>query len=244
MPALIGTRRVLLGGGFVDPRSIPGLEQWGAARLETAYADTNAVSSASDWSGKARALTQGTGAAQPTYRTNVINGKPVFRFDGGDVLTHATLGSFLTGNFTIIAVVRGTTKTAEMMTVSWGDLTNGEARRLWVANVTGNLGFSGFGAAANFASTTNVKDGNAQLCVITFDGTTARIRSNGVQRTTGTPTLAAYTDNALGIGANSGGTEGYTDDIAEWALYSQVVAGADLANLERYFAAPYGITIP
>jgi len=63
-------------------------------------ADATAISELPNAGTDVSSFNQFTAARQPTFRTNVFNGKPVFRFDGGDVLDHqATLGVGSSINF-------------------------------------------------------------------------------------------------------------------------------------------------
>jgi hypothetical protein len=64
------------------PETISGLHIWLDAQAITGLADGAAVSTWSDRSGFGNDATQGTGTAQPTYKTKGLNGFPSVRFDG------------------------------------------------------------------------------------------------------------------------------------------------------------------
>lgn len=64
------------GGDFPNP------EAWFRGDAITGLADTNPVSSWIDSSGNGNHAVQATGLDQPLYRTNIVNGLPVVRFDG------------------------------------------------------------------------------------------------------------------------------------------------------------------
>jgi hypothetical protein len=66
--------------------------------------DDDAVSTWTDSSGNGNDATQGTGSAKPTFKTNILNGEPVIRFDGGDRLAFATEYIFDVANPTIFVV--------------------------------------------------------------------------------------------------------------------------------------------
>src|SRR5829696_8517311 len=55
---------------------------WFAADKETGLSGGGAVAQATDWSGFGNHGVQGNATGQPTYQTGVINGLPVYRFDG------------------------------------------------------------------------------------------------------------------------------------------------------------------
>lgn len=67
--------------------SIGGLIFWGASRKMTGLSDGDAISSWTDFSGLGNHAVQATGANQPIYKTNIINGHPVLRFDGTKWIT-------------------------------------------------------------------------------------------------------------------------------------------------------------
>ena len=60
------------------------LKAWYATRLENVVADNTAIQTPFDFSGNGTVLTQATSGARPKYRTNIINGLPVWEFDGSD----------------------------------------------------------------------------------------------------------------------------------------------------------------
>lgn len=73
---------------------------WIESRKETSYADTDAVPTATDWSGNGNDATQGTASAQPAYVASGLGGLPSYYFDGStDFMTGSTAityGSSLT----------------------------------------------------------------------------------------------------------------------------------------------------
>jgi len=85
-----------------SPTDIPGCVLWVKADA-IAGNDGDIVSSWTDLSGSNNPPVQANASYQPTFRTNAINGLPVVRFDGDDLLQTAT--SF--GNpYTILTVAK------------------------------------------------------------------------------------------------------------------------------------------
>lgn len=77
-----------------SPDQVAGLALWLKADAGTSTTvDGAAVSQWDDQSGNARHVTQATGANQPVYKTAIVNGKPVVRFDGAN--------DFLQASFTL-----------------------------------------------------------------------------------------------------------------------------------------------
>lgn len=86
----MGTDAELLaavGAGVWTPASSPNTAAWFAAYKETAYSDNDPADTITDFSGKGLNL-DGTGHA-PVFKTNIVNGKPVFRFSGAQYLIAA-----------------------------------------------------------------------------------------------------------------------------------------------------------
>lgn len=89
MSVIVNDGKVIVSGGQIMVNGNNILEYsprvFLSAELEVArfgYADAAALATVIDWSGNGFAFTQGTAANRATIRTNVLNGFPVFRFDG------------------------------------------------------------------------------------------------------------------------------------------------------------------
>lgn len=73
------------GGALFSPLSLPGLKAWYDAGQEVGYADNDPMTAIVDFSGNGNDL---SGTA--TYKTNIQNGLPIFRFNGtSDIMTAA-----------------------------------------------------------------------------------------------------------------------------------------------------------
>ena len=95
------------------------------------------ISQWNDKSGNSRHATQSTGASQPSFITNAINGLSIVRFDGSnDCLTFD--GSFLVNtNYTIaVAVARSSTKSSNLFLGGSGASSNGNFHAGWRDNTT------------------------------------------------------------------------------------------------------------
>ncbi len=88
------------------PGQINGLQLWLDASRLTGFSDGAGVTSWNDRSGNGHAAIQTTASRQPTYRSNVLNGLPVVRFDGvDDALDAGEIDLYRTGQ-TIFVVAR------------------------------------------------------------------------------------------------------------------------------------------
>jgi hypothetical protein len=85
--------------------SISNLKLWLKADAITGRLEAAAVANWSDMSGNGFTLSKATGASQPIYKTNQINGMPILRFNG----TSAFLQGGFTGSIaskTMLAIVK------------------------------------------------------------------------------------------------------------------------------------------
>lgn len=90
---------------LIDPNTLSPYLLYDADVDDATYNDGDAVGSMTDQSGNGRHATQSTATKKPTFKTNILNGRAVYRFDGGDCAqVTATIGLF-----TVAVVLRGQT---------------------------------------------------------------------------------------------------------------------------------------
>ena len=88
----------------LDPDDVSGLVVWIDADQDDAnYNDGDAVGTITNW-GSGADFVQATAAKKPTFKTSIINGHDVYRFDGGDCA--ATSAAVSISTFAVIAVLR------------------------------------------------------------------------------------------------------------------------------------------
>ncbi|MGQ0670616.1 MAG: hypothetical protein ACT4PO_13245, partial [Actinomycetota bacterium] len=231
-------------GSLTAPTEIPGNKLWLAARLLTGLADTNPVSSWPDSSGQANTVT-GSGTTRPLYRTGIVNGLPVVRFDGvDDVLQTAASPTVPKGTapLTVIAVA-SRSAAASVRTVcghnsavaGWAfgrDATVAEARFA----TRGILDYDqdgGWPAASTFYVTAAVFDASAD---VTFWRSGARLGT-----VVGTSFAADPTTTAFRVGASSANF--FDSDIAELVIYDSALTDGQLKAVVDYLADIYGIKV-
>src|SRR5215471_9045052 len=217
---------------FIDtPDKISGLKAWWKAD-SLGLTDGTAVSSWGDSSASGIALTQATSANQPIFKTNILNGNPVVRFDGIDDRLRAASTLGLSQPNTIFIVVGNWNSSTAGNLV---DVATGDGARQLVAYDTGvALGF--------YAGTGFVSDAPAThpgyICISAlFNGASSTINVNGTQVLTGNPG-----SNGLGqptIGSDGGNAFG--GDIAEIIVFNRALTAAERANVENYLGNKYGI---
>lgn len=232
------------GGGAAafSPTSISGLQLWLDASQITGLNDGDAVATWSDLSGNAQHATQATASKRPLYKTNILNGKPVVRCDGvDDVLENSTFTSLNNVSAASIFIVkRQTSDSSTKFPVFFKNsfyqfIFSG--RKYWRTAITEDANAIGDWTAWTY---------EAQL----FDGSQTgnanrlKIRSNGSPVAVGyTGTIAATLGSGTGfyVSTPDGTQYPWNGDIAEIIAYSAVPSAGELAQLEQYLAAKYGL---
>lgn len=220
-----------------------------SARTTPVTADADAVGSWSDESGSGLHLVQTGGNNRPKYKTNIVNGEPVVRFDYDAVTpTDSDFLDYPNNSFDALTA-------AEIFVV--------KAQKADPAPTQDQSGLWSFGSAGasahpytdgivyeNFGSSAQHTVGNMATALTTWHlfnfittATEFTANLNGAQAfTTGTNTVA-WAASPLRIG-NTSALASYMDgDIAEIVMYSAKISAGDRTGIKAYFAAKYGITI-
>ena len=79
------------------PSDLTGLMLWYDASQES-FSDNDPVGTWTDWSGNGSHATQATTGSKPTFKTNIINGKPALYFTTDDYLTIPDVLGGIDGN--------------------------------------------------------------------------------------------------------------------------------------------------
>jgi hypothetical protein len=228
------------------PNEVAGLQAWWKADAITGLADNDAVTSWPDSSGHGRTMAQDTGAVQPNYKVNIINGRPVVRFAAGDFL-HT--GAYLTGTggFSMFVVAKVDANRANRQDIFGTSATTAATGWKLAAFTTdgqmlarGNAGgtfsilqdYGSFGTFKLFSLTwTGSLAGAGNEANLYHDG--LLLGSSGL-----TDALIDASDVFLGY---AGSDENFVGDIAEVAFFSGAVSAADRQAIELYLSDKYAI---
>lgn len=254
------------GGVAWSPRNLPGLALWLAADKLTGLADGAAVATWPDASGNGRDAAQATAAKRPTYRTNVLNGKPVLRFDGvDDGLATPSITLAATTGVTLFAVVTGlTTGTDQAIAEFSANVNNNNGAFMLYRAASGKLtgllksaaGIanlakgSPFGGADTAALSATYDIPQAAGAEIQIDADYAWHRLHNPTTTAGgemagTTTGSANNTGAFGsyplyLGARGAASLYLAGDVAEVLLYASVLSASDRYRVARYLGQKYG----
>ena len=229
---------------ITDPTDIAGLQVWlngggtywqDSARTTGASSDGDPVGAWDDASGNANHVLQATSGNRPTLQTAEINGVAAVQFGGSHWLKVAFAG--VVGQPTTIALVG---KTAAS-TTNEGKLFDGDAARQLLDESAG-----AWRLYAGNVVTGGTADDDWHTFVARFNGASSSLRVDGA----GVIAADAGVINldGLTVGADPAGNTGLTGFVAELVVYDSALAGANLTDLEAYFAAKYfgggGVAVP
>ncbi len=246
------TRRTRAGAAAAavpTPGQVSGLVGWWRAST-LALADGDPISSFTDGSGSGNHLTA-SGTARPTFKTNIVNGLAVARFDGvNDAMSVATFNPGATAALTVFAVLSAT---------SGGDRIVAELSD----NATSNTGaFAFVRATSNIVTTfcrrTGINSCNStrtvtttpRVVVATFDMALASGEAvnwvdgnQGAQSTNSNNSGNFGTTFPLRVGARGASSLWLAGDIAELGIYNRALTAAELTLLQLHLGARYRISI-
>ena len=235
------------GGGGGVPASIAGLVLWLKADAIGGLANTDPVVTWEDSSSANNDADQGTAGNRPTYRTNVINGKPVVRFDGtDDYLQVDPELNTAEGDLTVIAVIRPTSVGGIETFYSEGSST--DDLQLRVARINGatpkaeaaHLNTAGDNITT--IGTTTILDNTAYLVTAKWTATTQVIYLAGTQEDSDAFGSAPTVDRtAIGCLLRAAAGDFFGGDIAELIVYDSALSDANRGTVETYLTTKYAL---
>ena len=207
-----------------------GLQLWLRADSITGLNDGDPVDEWTDSSGNGNNATQ-TGGNRPTYRTDIINGRPVVRFNGST--NYLDFTSMNMQPATVFAVVK-----YELPAVNAPFLGN-DTNNSYVGYYDNTIYYYSTVGNMNVANTTP-----AAFQIITAHAQPPG--SNSSIRIDGSPVVSGNynwgTSTFVFIGRRN--TERFEGDIAEVLIYSTNLNSTEIDEVEDYLSSKYTIAIP
>jgi len=203
----------------------------------TPCADGDAVYVWKDTSGNSYNATQSTLGYRPLYKTKIINGKPVIRFDGTDDVLAITSSLASAGdNLSFFMVVKPSN------TTPIGIFDSGDEDSIRNYSTGQWDWFSG-------SPYVSMSLADANPVILEFIHTLPTYRNvdyykNGVLISNNSTADSSTTNwgSLAGLGSINFGYAFYTGDIAEFLLYKEAVSTAHRQDIELYLKMKYGIT--
>lgn len=234
-----GTFKVAVFTGIADPfspLSISGLKLWLDAG-SLSLSDSDPVSSWTDLSGNTNHAVQASGGLQPTFKTGIINGRPIVRFDGSnDILVapnpvgppascfivcspNAAVGS--ENPYAILVITSGIWISGRLnSSTNWGSFMSSSGEQLALDDLSSDV--------------------PVLLEQTQGTSTPSKLYKNGVLKNTQTDVVASTANTNVQIGAD-GSSRWANYDIAEVIIYDSVLSAPDQASIEAYLTAKYGL---
>jgi hypothetical protein len=231
----MGMMSMLLGAGgssAFTPSSITGLRTWLKAD-GLSLSDNDNVTSWADASGNSNNYSGSS--VFPVFKTNIINGKPVVRFNGTQAQFTGP-GNFLSANpYTLLAVFSCASFSSyrALFSVYTSDTDGMElftfpSGNVYGGNWDGQTSFGGLSANTFYAVS------------LTSNGSATQLYN--ANSAVGTPGITRFsTFSAVPRLGSRNGNFIFSGDIAELLIYNSALGSTDRASLQSYFTSKYGI---
>lgn len=251
--------------GAIAPASVSGLAVWLKADA-LSLNDGDPVSTWADSSGNGRDFT-GSGANRPTYKTAILNGKPVVRFASASTQFLNSASVDLTGasGVTVFIVTNGITANTNYCLLEHSTNTNNVAHGFYLyrTDTTNNRIEMGTRASAAGSYAIATSDSSATRTIVTtsprlvagmldlsrtIEEASCWINGNyfGGLEASGTGRTDNDTGTVLGnfafyLGARGGTTDPLSGDIAEVLVYSRALSARERARVSWWLNDKYDL---
>lgn len=228
---------------------------WLDASQETSFADGDPVGT---WTnvGSGAGNATATGTARPTYKTGIIGGRPVLRFDSNDAMSIASFdpSSPTPGQMTVWAVMTAPSGADRVVVELSGDFNYANAWILYreATNTvvfgthgdgTGGIQYSRWGTSGSVTTTPAAFIGTCDRSLSTNEvtGYLSSTTASGT-RLSNYNISGDMATNTLYIGARGAASFFFGGDIAEIGVVKSAEA-SNVTALMNYLAAKYSITL-
>ena len=227
------------GAGVPGPETITGLRLWLKAD-SLSLADNDAVVTWADSSGNAN---DGTGVNGPIYKVNIVNGKPVVRYNGVDerfTLPDALFSGMTQGEVFAVLKVDNDPPAALEQSGLWNF---GSAAQMGHYPFTDSSVYEAFGTSSRKA-TGNPTDSLASFHLLNIWSVASDwvMNVNGTQHFSDASNGVGFPAAGITLGVSSG-TAFFDGDMAEVCLYETKLSAGDRTIVKTYIASKYGLTI-
>jgi hypothetical protein len=223
------------GAAAFAPTDIAGLLSWlkaDAGTLQTsggstAVADGDPVGEWQDQSGSGNHFAQATGAARPTLKLAIQNGRSVARLDGTDDSMTLTLA--VPQPFTVAMAIRCTN-------ANNGYALDGATLNRTLISFPNGTTVRFF--AGNIVDATVADSTVFSTLVALFDGASSVLRWNDAE-TAGNVSTGSN-NGGFTLGSGGDGTQPFTGDVGEVLIYDSALSPADRASVADYLKDRWG----
>ena len=208
----------------------------------TGLTNGETVATWTDSSGFGRNATTAVGAA--TYQTNVLNGKPVVRFDEDAFTVNFTTGVTQPVTFFVVAEIQGNNANAAHSTDYLFDSDTGTSRIIGGLSLGGSGGKLGIHAGSTVESSTDLDwQGGFKIYEFYFDGASSFVYLDGSLLFSGSPGSNGITAaDGLQIGSRYNQAQYLNGDIAEFHVYSGMPTLSERNRIGGELELKYGLS--
>lgn len=216
-----------------SPAAIAGMMVWFEADAITGLNDGDAVSTWPDSSSNGSDLTQSTGSNKPVYKTGIVNGRPVVRFDGTDDKM-ATEALTQAQPITSFVVARTNAPAGGSHHTLWSNGSGGIQHYLTLTD-----GFHSMWGGSALTGTTDRTQG-WHVFEAVYNGASSVGAIDGItDPAVGNVGAGDFSASALQVGTNNASFLG--GDVAEVILYDSELSADDREAVRGYLLLKYGI---
>ncbi len=219
-----------------SPLNIAGCKLWLDASKIAGLSDNDPVALWADASGNSNDATQAVGVLQPIYKTGVLNGLPVVRWDGSD--DSLIVPDFLSGQSTAFVVgINSRIAVVEFMILQ----NSGTGYLIFLANANSGSNFWGvYLSNYGFVPSGETSSAFKVYTVRTDSSINVEMYTNGTLSATATSGVL-YTGLTFSMIGNDQYNQVLNGDIAEIIVYDSALSSGDRMAVETYLSAKYAI---
>ena len=234
-----------MGGVRFLPSDLTGLQLWldandastlfQDAAKTTAAGDGDVVGAWADKSGQGNDATQATTAQKPTLQDGIINGRSIVRGDATDDVMEISVGPLTNVAIFVVAKRRVTNSLGYVLS------NGGTSSFRLVFPTTLNSIINSYNSVGSQV-TGGFVELNTNLYIAKYDGVNnILVVNNGTPDSNAVAALAHTWTNIFA--RNDTGTSTVDSDIAEMLIYNTALSDEDIALVETYLSAKWGITL-
>lgn len=216
--SVLGRSRKSAQAPILYPSTLSGLTLWVRVAAATGFADNDPVGSIADLSPTNATITS-TGSDRPLYKTGIVNGKPVLRFDGSsDCL-----------------VISESISTREVWAVANSSAASFSGNRFLYGGSQAWIVGSGTAPGTNLLVVSGLQPHLVNNAVTASFLPMSTFKSVGVYRT------SAVSNTSLTIGKFYSGGFAWPGDLAELVTFNRALTTQERADLHAYFQSEYAL---
>jgi len=208
-----------------------------SALTTPAASDGDPIGGSTNQGSDAHSIVQATAGARPTLKLAILNGHPVYRFDGGDLLQGAFGGGGLSIPATFFCVTQlaaGQVNDNARHNVIDGD--DGTNRFVFRQEKGPTPDQWAMGAASLIYNGNS--DGNWSIFCGISNGASSSLWVDGGSVSSGN--IGNTNPDGLTVGGSYTATELWTGDVGEVLIYNAGLSTADLNEIGAYLATKFG----